>query len=64
MPQLILEDLNLQTAERRLCLEALRSAGNIVGAATLLGITRHALKRRIVKLRIEWPPRGGGAPQT
>lgn len=61
MPQLTLEDLNLETAERRLCSEALVTAGNIVGAADLLGITRHALKRRIVKLGIEWPPaRSGG----
>ena len=56
LPQLILDDLNLETAERRLCVEALNSAGNIVGAADLLGITRHALKRRIIKLGIEWPP--------
>jgi hypothetical protein len=26
-----------------------------VEAANLLGITRHALKRRIVKHQIEWP---------
>jgi hypothetical protein len=55
MPQLVLEDLNLANAERRLCVEALTTGGNIVNAAGLLGITRHALKRRIVKLRIEWP---------
>jgi transcriptional regulator with GAF, ATPase, and Fis domain len=61
MPQLILEDFNLENAERRLCIEALTTAGNIVGAATLLGITRHALKRRIIKLRIEWPQRTGNA---
>ena len=30
-------------------------AGNIVGAAQLLGITRHALKRRMIKLRIDRP---------
>lgn len=59
MPQLILEDLNLENAERRLCVEALTTAGNIVGAAGLLGITRHALKRRIIKLRVEWPARTG-----
>jgi transcriptional regulator with GAF, ATPase, and Fis domain len=29
-------------------------AGNIVGAAQILGITRHALKRRIIKLGIDW----------
>lgn len=57
--QMILEDFNLENAERRLCVEALGKAGNIVGAASLLGITRHALKRRIVKLGIEWPRRAG-----
>jgi len=49
---IILEDFNLAAAERRLCVEALGLAGNIVGAAQLLGITRHALKRRIIKLDI------------
>ena len=53
MPQLILETLNLQAAERRLCVTALEHAGNIVGAAKLLGITRHAMKRRIIKLQID-----------
>jgi transcriptional regulator with GAF, ATPase, and Fis domain len=57
LAQLILDDLNLEKAERRLCVEALNTAGNIVGAAALLGITRHALKRRILKLAIEWPRR-------
>lgn len=60
MSKLILEDFNLENAERRMCVEALGQAGNIVGAAGLLGITRHALKRRIIKLGIEWPPRRGG----
>lgn len=50
-----LDTLNLADAERKLCEEALRSAGSIVEAANLLGITRHALKRRIVKHQIEWP---------
>lgn len=54
MPPIILEDFNLADAERRLCVEALALAGNIIGAAQLLGITRHALKRRIVKFEIEW----------
>ena len=54
IPQIILEDFNLEAAERRLCVEALGLAGNIVGAAQLLGITRHALKRRIIKLDIRW----------
>ena len=53
MPQIILEDFNLEAAERRLCVEALALAGNIVGAARILGITRHALKRRIIKLHID-----------
>lgn len=56
---MILEDFNLENAERRLCNEALTVAGNIVGAAALLGITRHALKRRIIKLGLEWPRRSG-----
>lgn len=60
MSKLILEEYNLENAERRMCVEALSQAGNIVGAASLLGITRHALKRRIIKLGIEWPPRRGG----
>jgi transcriptional regulator with GAF, ATPase, and Fis domain len=53
MPQIILETFNLEAAERRLCVEALGLAGNIVGAAQILGITRHAMKRRIVKLGID-----------
>ncbi len=54
MPQIVIEAFNLEAAERRLCSEALNLAGNIVGAAQILGITRHALKRRIVKLGIPW----------
>ncbi len=54
-PTIILEDLNLEAAERRLCVATLDLAGNIVGAAQLLGITRHALKRRMIKLRIDRP---------
>ena len=54
---ILLEDLNLRKAERTLCQQALETAGSIVEAAQLLGITRHALKRRIIKHRIEWPPR-------
>ena len=52
---IVLESLNLAAAERKMCEEALVSAGSIVEAANLLGITRHALKRRIVKHQIEWP---------
>ena len=57
---LILEDFNLEAAQRRLCVATLELAGNIVGAAQLLGITRHALKRRMTKLRIERPRPAGG----
>ncbi len=51
----LLEDLNLRSAERRLCEAALARSGSIIGAAQLLGITRHALKRRLLRHRIEWP---------
>lgn len=54
---ILLEDLNLRKAERTLCQTALQKAGSIVEAAQLLGITRHALKRRMIKHQIEWPPR-------
>ena len=63
MPPIILEDFNLEAAERRLCVEALALAGNIVGAAQLLGITRHDLKRRIIKLGIEWSRTGPDDPE-
>lgn len=57
MPALQLASLNLLAAERALCVEALHTAGSILEAANLLGVTRHALKRRIIKHRIEWPVR-------
>ena len=59
-PKLILEDLNLEAAWRRECVATLDFLGNIVGAAQLLGITRHALKRQMIKLRIDRPQ----APST
>lgn len=59
--RLVIETFNLTAVERMLCVEALTTAGSIVDAAALLGITRHALKRRIIKHRIEWP-RKGAAP--
>lgn len=55
--RLVIETYNLQAVERMLCVEALNQAGTIVDAASLLGITRHALKRRIIKHNIEWPVR-------
>jgi transcriptional regulator with GAF, ATPase, and Fis domain len=63
LPPFTLEDFNLEAAERRLCVEALAFAGNIVGAAKILGVTRHALKRRIIKLDIRWPRTGTTEPE-
>lgn len=48
------EGYNIAAAERRLITEALTTAGLIVEAAKLLGITRHSLKRRMVKYGIRW----------
>lgn len=56
--KVLLEDLNLRSAERLLCEEALARAGSIPQAAQLLGITRHALERRLIKHRIEWSSAG------
>lgn len=53
--QVSLPTLSLVAAERRLVELALSTAGSIVGAAQLLGITNHAIKRRIIFHRIEWP---------
>ncbi len=47
----------LSEVERRLIVEALKQAGSYVDAAQLLGITRHALVRRVIKHRVapyEW----------
>ena len=56
-----LDTFNLASNERRLCVETLALTGSIVGAAQILGITRHALKRRIIKLGIGYT-RGAPAP--
>ncbi len=61
---ILLEDLNLRKAERLLCQQALSRAGSIVEAAQLLGITRHALKRRMIKHRIDWPMTAQPSPMT
>jgi excisionase family DNA binding protein len=52
---IVLDSLNLADAERKLCEEALVATGSIVEAANILGVTRDALKRRIIKHQIEWP---------
>lgn len=62
--QIVLDSFNLTSAERLLCETALHTAGSIVEAAKLLGITRHALKRRIVKLGIAWVPGRGVSPEA
>jgi hypothetical protein len=56
---IVLDSYNLTSAERLLCETALTTAGSIVEAAKLLGITRHALKRRIIKHNIRWSRDGG-----
>lgn len=53
--KIILDSFNLGAAEQVLCEEALHTAGSLVEAAQLLGVTRHALKRRIIKHNIRWP---------
>lgn len=53
-PRIALDTLNLGAAEGVVA-EAALVAGSIVNAAELLGVTRQALKRIIVKHRIEWP---------
>lgn len=52
--RIVLDNFNLVAAERLLCETALTTTGSIVEAAKLLGVTRHALKRRIIKLGIRW----------
>ena len=56
---IVLDTYNLTAVERLLCETALTHAGSIVEAAKLLGITRHALKRRIIKHGIRWSRDGG-----
>lgn len=43
---------NLAAAERVVILEALGRTESLIDAAALLGINRHALRRRITKHRI------------
>lgn len=51
-----LDTCNLISAERTLCEVALNTEGSLVNAAKALGITRHSLKRRIIKHNIRWSP--------
>lgn len=48
-----LENHSLVSAERILCLDALQiTRGHIDQAAALLGVTRHSLRRRMIKHNI------------
>lgn len=58
---IVVESYNLNASERLLCSSALNASGGIVEAAKLLGISRHALKRRIIKLNIPWPRQAEGS---
>jgi DNA-binding NtrC family response regulator len=55
MVKVVLDSLNWPAAEKKLCEAALAEAGSIVEAASLLGITRHHLKRKMMAHLIEWP---------
>ena len=48
--------LNLAEIERHACAVALERGGGIVAAAELLGLTRHALKRRMIKHGLVFGP--------
>lgn len=61
-PPILLDSYDLEAAERLLCVRALEIGGSIVEAAKLLRITRHALKRRIVKHKITWTRATGDRP--
>ena len=55
VPPITLDTFDLASVERHLCTEALRVAGGSINvAAKMLGITRHALRRRMTKYRIRW----------
>lgn len=53
--RILLEDYNLNSAERLLCEHALDATGKIVDAAELLGVSRHTVARKIIKHKIVWP---------
>lgn len=58
----VLKTYTLDVAERALVVEALTTADSLVEAAKLLGITRHGLKRRIIRYGISWTPGGSIEP--
>lgn len=47
-----LPTLNLSEAEKALCQQAIATSPTLADAATVLGLTRHALRRRISKYKL------------
>lgn len=62
--RIVLDTFDLNAADRKLTEGALAHAGSIVEAAQLLGITRNAVKARIIKHRIEWPRSSTPRPEV
>jgi hypothetical protein len=54
---LMLDDHTLHTADRVLCQAAVEGEATLAAAAAVLGISRHALKRRCVKYGLAMPSR-------
>ena len=52
--RIAIDTFNLDTVERRLCELALHNTGSLGKAAEALGISRHALRRRIIAHKIDW----------
>jgi hypothetical protein len=52
--QIVLDNLNFLSAERRVIEAALETGGTIIEAAKLTGLTRHAVKRRMIKHGIRY----------
>lgn len=52
--RIAIDTFNLDTVERRLCELALANTGSLGKAAEALGISRHALRRRIIAHKIDW----------
>ncbi|HMV67590.1 MAG TPA: hypothetical protein PKA64_12125 [Myxococcota bacterium] len=57
MPTSSLPTFNLNTLERLAIEQACAASASLVEAAKLVGLTRHALKRRLIKhnIRPKWP---------
>lgn len=53
--KIVLDNYNVAAAERMIIEAALVEGGSIIEAARLTGLTRHALKRRMIKYGIRKP---------